>query len=201
MAYRLLYFPFRGRGEQIRLLLHALEIEYEDVSVGKPRLMELKQQGPEALLFGAVPLLEDGDFKLAQGPAIIAYLGRKHGAAPSDPELAAQADALTLGAEDMRSKYFGLFGDDKEAKQTAFVEGDWTKRWLPAFEWLLSTGSDAHLVGDSLSYADIAVWDALDGFVVYVDGANFDGFPRVSAFYDAIAARPALAGYLKDRAG
>ena len=201
MAYRLLYFPFRGRGEQIRLLLHAMEIEYEDVSIDKPKLMELKKQGPEALLFGAVPVLEDGDLKLAQGPAILAYLGRKHGAAPSEPGLAAQADAVTLGAEDLRSKYFGLFGDDKEAKQAAFVAGDWTKRWLPAFEWLLSTGSATHLVGDALSYADIAVWDALDGFVVYVNGAKFAGFPRVSAFYDAIAARPALAGYLEGRAG
>jgi glutathione S-transferase len=200
MAYRLLYFPFRGRGEQIRLLFHALEIEYEDVAIEKPTLMELKKQGPEALLFGSVPVLEDGDFKLAQGPAILSYLGRKHGAAPTDPELAAQADAVTLGAEDLRSKYFGLFGDQGAEKQAAFVAGDWTARWLPAFEWLLSTGSDAHLVGDSLSYADIAVWDALDSCVTYVDGANFDEAPRLKAFYDAIAARASLSAYLKYRA-
>ena len=33
MNYKLYYFPIRGRGEQVRLVLHTLEVPFEDVLV------------------------------------------------------------------------------------------------------------------------------------------------------------------------
>jgi len=59
----------------------------------------LKGEGPGTLYFGSVPMLADGDFKLAQGPAIMNYLGRKHGIMPGDLRAAARVDAVVLGAE------------------------------------------------------------------------------------------------------
>src|ERR1700743_3327998 len=137
MSYRLWYFPVRGRGEQIRLFLHALGQPFENVPVTRDRLAELKKEGPQLLAFGSLPLLEDGDFRLVQGPVIMSYLAHRHGLTPENLQQAAQASVITLGAEDLRSKYFSLFGEGSEAKQAAFLAGDWKIRWLPSFEGLL----------------------------------------------------------------
>src|SRR5262245_66076700 len=83
MPYRLFYWALRGRGEQIRLLLNELEQDYEDVHVSKDGdFARLKREGPGTLYFGSVPMLEDGDVELAQGPVVMNYLGRKRGIAP-----------------------------------------------------------------------------------------------------------------------
>ena len=200
MSYRLFYFPIRGRGEQIRVLMHALEVPFEEVAVDGKLFGELKAEGPSTLNFGAVPMLEDGGFRLVQGPAIMAYIGRQHGGAPSDPKESARADSITLGAEDLRMKYFGLFGDGAEKKQKEFLEGNWTSRWLPAFDSLLEANdSKDHLVGDQLSFADAAVWDVLDAMVTYIDGATLSGASRLQGFYESFAARSAVAKYLAQR--
>jgi glutathione S-transferase len=200
MALKLFYFPIRGRGEQIRLLLHALEVPFEDVSVGRDEFMAMKREGPRMLWFGSLPLLEDGEFRLVQGPAIMSYLGHRYGAAPSEAQQTARAEAITLGAEDLRIQYFKLFGDGAEAKQAEFASGVWTGRWLPNFEGMLELASSReHLVGQRLTFADVAVWDVLNAVVTYTKPASLEGFGRVQAFYDSFAARPAVATYLAAR--
>ena len=47
-----------------------------------------------------------------------------------------------------------------------------------------------------LTQADLAVWDALDSIVTWIEGAKFGAFGRVEKFYEAIRARPAIAEYL-----
>jgi glutathione S-transferase len=198
MTYRLFYWALRGRGEQIRLLLHELGQDYEDVYVSKgDRFKTMRDEVPATLSFGSVPMLQDGDFTLVQGPAIMNYLGRKHGIMPNDVRAAARTEAMVLGAEDMRMAYFRTLGDGKAEKQAKLVTGAWTDRWLPAWDGLLELNGDTgYLVGPSLTQADIAVWDALDAIVTWVEGATFDGHVRVERFYENIAARPAIAAYL-----
>lgn len=198
MSYTLYYFPIRGRGEQIRLFFHALDIAFEDVQVKRDAFLELKQQGPAMLAFGSLPMLEDGAFRLCQGPAILSYLARKHDVAPGDPQLSAMADAIAWGAEDLRTRYFKLFGDEAGTKQAEFAAGDWQQRWLPHLDGLLAlNGSADHFVGQDLSHADIAVWDVLDAILINIESATLDGAPRLKAFYDSFRARPAVAAYVE----
>jgi len=198
MAYRLFYWALRGRGEQIRLLLNELGEAYEDIHVSKAgRFKAMRDEGPGTLSFGSVPMLQDGDFTLVQGPAIMNYLGRKHGIMPTDVRAAARTEAMVLGAEDMRMAYFRTLGDGKAEKQAKFVAGAWMERWLPAWAGALELNGDTgYLVGPSLTQADIAVWDALDAVVTWVDGASLAGFPRVERFYESIRVRPGIAAYL-----
>jgi glutathione S-transferase len=199
MAYRLHYFPFRGRGEQVRLLFHALEIPFDDVRVDRTGFVALRATVPERLTFGSLPLLEDDDFSLVQGPAIMAYLGAKHGARPSDLRSAARCDALTLGAEDLRIRYFRAFAADDAAK-AEFVRGEWTERWLPRLDGVLALNrSDRHVLGDALSVADIALWDVVDAVTTFIPGATLAGHDRLQAFVHAFAARPPVAAYLAGR--
>lgn len=199
MSYQLWYFPFRGRGEQIRLMFHALGQPFEDVPISREKFLELKKEGPRTLMFGSMPILVDGDLRLAQGSVIMGYLARRHGAAPTDLRAEAQADAITLGAEDLRSKYFSLFGEGAPAKQATFVAGDWQNRWLPSFEGLLKLNGSGFMVGSTFSHADIAVWDALDAVLNDVKGATLDGFPLLTEFRERIAGLPGLVPYLQNR--
>jgi glutathione S-transferase len=170
------------------------------VHVGKdddfPRL---RREGPGTLYFGSVPMLQDGEFKLVQGPAIMNYIGRKHGIMPSDIQAAARTEAMVLGAEDMRMAYFRLLGDTDQAaeRRSRFVAGAWHERWLSAWDGLLDlNGDNGYLLGPALTQADLAVWDALDAIVTWIDGARFGPFARVEKFYESIRARPAIAEYL-----
>ncbi len=200
MSLTVIYFSFRGRGEQIRLLLHYVGATFEDRQVRRPDFLDLKKQGVAATYFGSLPVLVDGDFRLSQGPAIMNYLARKFSIAPTEPEAAARAEAITLGAEDLRSKYFGLFGDEAKDKQTKFLEGDWRTRWLASFEGLLAQNGDHGVfAGEAISQADIAVWDVLNAFVSYIPDASLDGHPRVEALYAKLAEAPTLASYLAER--
>ncbi|MBW4466116.1 MAG: glutathione S-transferase [Pegethrix bostrychoides GSE-TBD4-15B] len=68
-----------GNSYKARLLLELLKIEYEWVKVD---LMTGEHKSPEYLAlnpFGQVPLLIDGETKLADAQAILVYLARQYG--------------------------------------------------------------------------------------------------------------------------
>ncbi len=203
MTYKLYYWPLQGRGEQVRLLLHELDETFEDIHI-KPdgEFQALKKEGAGTLYFKSVPMLQDGDFKLVQGPVIMNYLGRKHGLMSEDLQIAAKTEAIVLGAEDMRMAYFRSFGTSEEAlkKQAVFVKEQWQQRWLPSWNELLEiNGDNGFLVGDKLTQADVAVWDALDAVTDWIEGADLKDYPRVEKFHEKISQRPGIDTYLKQR--
>jgi len=200
MSYRLYYFSIRGRGEQVRLLLHALAVPFENIVVNRDEFLRLKQKGAGTLYFGSLPMLEDGDLHLCQGPVILGYLARRHGAAPTELQLSAKADAIAWGAEDLRTRYFKLFGEDRDKARADFVNGDWRSRWLPNLDELLRlNGGTGYFVGNSLSHADIAIWDVLNAFLEYIPGTSLQGHEALTAFYASVAARPQIAAYVASR--
>ena len=114
--------------------------------------------------------------------------------------LAAKADAIAWGAEDLRTRYFKLLGDDGEKAQSEFVAGDWKTRWLPSLNGLLElNGNSGHFVGDQLTHADLAVWDVLDAILENIQSASLDNYSELQAFYDSVRSRPAVAAYVESR--
>ncbi len=203
MKYKLYYWPMQGRGEQVRLLLHELGENFDDIHI-KPNgeFLTLKNQGAKSLYFKSVPMLQDGDFRLVQGPVIMNYLGRKHGLMSNDLQAAAKTEAIVLGAEDMRMAYFRASGDSNEAleKQALFVKEQWKPRWLPSWNELLElNGDNGFFVGSELTQADIAVWDALDAITRRIEGANFGDYDRLVRFHESIGRRSGIANYLNSR--
>ena len=200
MTYELKYFNGRARGEQIRLMMHELGVTFEDTRLSRDEIMNLRARGPTAMPFGSLPILVDGDLILAQGPVIIAYLARVHGRYPDDLEQGARADALAWSAEDLRMKYYGVFGTDNAGGRPQFVADVWLGRWLPNFAGLLDLNANSDFfVGTKLTHADIAVWDVLDAVQTNIEGATLDGFERLRIWFESVRQRPRLATYLANR--
>ena len=138
-----------GNSYKVRLLLELLNLEYEWVKVD---LMQGEHKSPEYLAlnpFGQVPLLVDGDIKLADAQAILVYLARQYGGdtwLPLDPLSLAQvvrwlsttAGEIRQGPENAR--LYHLFGASSINIERAYQKSEYiltqlnhhlsTRTWL-----------------------------------------------------------------------
>jgi glutathione S-transferase len=187
------WFSRIGRAEQIRLTLAELGLEWEEVDTewGSDAWRALQW---DVLWFGAQPALVDGSFTVVQSGVILAYLARKHRIAPTDLQGSTSADAFAWAAEDLRMDLFRTRRD--EAKLATFIERTWPERWLGALHHHLARSGTGFLVGDRLTHADIAWWDALDQARQLVPALTLPAGSLVESFVASIGARPRLAAYL-----
>lgn len=190
------WFSRSGRAEQIRLLLAELGLPWEEVDTewGSDAWRAL---APEPLWFGAQPAIVDGGFSLTQSGVILSYLARKHGIAPASLEDQVRCDAFVWSAEDLRVNAFrATSGPNADEKTAKFLSEEWPLRWLANLEHHLAASGTGFLVGDRLTHADLAWWDAIDQVLEKVPGATVPQGTRVSAFRDAIRRRERVAAYL-----
>jgi glutathione S-transferase len=218
MAYELYYWPMiQGRGEYIRLALEEAAAEYVDVG----RLPEDQGGGPGAIaeFLGnednprpayAPPILKDGDVTMAQTANILDYLGPRLGLAPNDEAGRNWANSLQLTIADLVVEAHdahhpigsALYYEDQveEAKKRAplFLEHR-VPKYLTYFEGVIGRGGGAHLIGGTLSHADLSLFQTIAGlryaFPVAMARIEAD-YPAVVALHDAVAARPNVAAYL-----
>ncbi|MDJ0733527.1 MAG: glutathione S-transferase [Nostocaceae cyanobacterium] len=151
-----------GNSYKVRLLLELLNLEYEWVKVD---LMQGEHKSPEYLAlnpFGQVPLLVDGDIKLADAQAILVYLARQYGGdtwLPLDPLSLAQvmrwlsttAGEVRQGPENAR--LYHLFGASSINIERAYQKSE---HILTQFNQHLSTRT--WLEFEHPTIADIAVF-------------------------------------------
>ncbi|MFI0843825.1 glutathione S-transferase family protein [Mesorhizobium sp. IMUNJ 23232] len=145
---------------------------------------------------GLIPVMEDGDFRLADSTAICLYLERTYPSSailPADPDSYGRAlwfDAYAGGTL-FRNVIHPLFHQTvvhpkirKEATDQAIVDTVLDTVQPKIFGYLDSQATRQFLVGDALTIADIAI---ASNFIVY----QYMGFPVDPDRY------PALARYLR----
>ena len=170
------------------------EIVPVDLAKGEQRQPAFLAVNP----FGRVPVLVDGDLTLTESPAILAYLGEKTGRSwPSSA--AGRAEALKWlfflshhimppageVALRIRAKVLGITPDE-----ATIARGE---KALPDVIRILEgrLTSSKWMLGDNFSLVDCAYCPILN--VIEKAGFSFAAFPRVSAYLDALRARPAWA--------
>ncbi len=184
-----------GNSYKVRLLLELLNIDYEWIKVD---LMKGEHKSPEYLAlnpFGQVPLLVDGDTKLADAQAILVYLARQYGddrwlpieALPLAQVvrwLSTTAGEVRQGPENARLYY--LFGASNINIERAQQKAEYI---LTQLNQHLST--HLWLEFERPTIADVAVFPyvalARDGKI------DLDAYPHVLAWIDRIKQLP---GYL-----
>lgn len=221
MAYRLYYWPgIQGRGEFVRLALEAAGAPYVDVArgdeesgLGLPAMMEFMQQPSLAQPPFAPPFLVDGEVTVAQTAAILLYLGPRLGLVGKSKARRLWTHQLQLTLADLVAEVHDThhpiatslyYADQKpEAARRAqdFCQNRLPK-YLAWFENVLRRNpkGSAHLAGRRLSYADLSLFQAVDG-LLYAFPTNMRRAlakaPLVAALHDGVAQHKRIARYLQ----
>lgn len=91
---RLYWFPFSGHSHRAELMLSLLGLPFEKVVVNLPAREQKQADFLAKNAFGQVPVLEDGEFSIADSTAILVYLAKRYDATgrwlPQEAALAAE---------------------------------------------------------------------------------------------------------------
>jgi glutathione S-transferase len=224
MTYQLHYWPgIQGRGEFVRLALEAAGADYVDVARGD----ESKGQGLAAMqrylddeAFPrppfACPFLVDGPRVIGQTAAILLYLGprlRLAGKREADRLWTHQVQ-LTIAdfvaeVHDMHHPVgTSLYYEDQRPealRRAAEFRQHRLPKFLAWFEAILARnprnrpGRAPHLVGGALSYADLSLFQVVEGLHYALPRAASQALkkaPRVRQVHAAVARHQRVAAYL-----
>jgi prostaglandin-H2 D-isomerase / glutathione transferase len=155
--YRFIYFDMDGgRGESIRIALHAAGIDFEDHRVAFADFQAAKKKLP----FGSVPVLEVDGVAVTQSNAIVRYAGRLGGLYPEDERQALYCDEAMDVVEDI-SHYLGptfaLQGEALKSAREELVERRLSV-FLPGLAKLLARGGGEYFADNRLTVADLKVF-------------------------------------------
>jgi glutathione S-transferase len=210
MSYELFYWPtIQGRGEFVRLALEEAGAGYVDVARepgGMKRMLALLKSAGQPPF--APPFLKAGELMIGQSANILMYLGQHHDLAPRDEGGRLWTNQLQLTIADLVAEAHdthhpvasGLYYEDQkpEAKRRA---ADFTGNRIPKFLGYFSRilGDREALVGDRLSYADLSLFQVMDGLRYAFPKAAAraaEAFPNLAALHGRVARRPNIAAYL-----
>jgi len=203
-SYKLTYFDFSGgRGEPIRIALHAAGIGFEDIRLSFPEFSGMRQE----TRFNALPVLEINGGQVTQSNAISRYIGKMAGLYPQDDLQALYCDETLDAVEDIShhiGQTFGLQGDELRAAREKLVDG-WLTIFLKGLGALLERGGGKYFASNRLTIADLKVlmqtrW-LRSGSLDYVPSDLVGGIaPNLVAHQAHIEADPRVIAYYASRA-
>ena len=204
--YELFYWPgMSGRGEVVRMLFAASGVTWKD-NLDRNSVMFHRNYQNQGNIGFAPPYIQDqsNGLVLAQLPAILQYVGEKHGLAPPDAagKAAAMAHALTIA--DLWDGIYNCtksFTDNKEEAPTRAFIGNRVKHFFKFFNEVLRRNGGMFMCGGRITYADIFFFQTLEGFAHGFPRAYrtlTDTFPHVYSYHNQILTQcPRLAEYMQ----
>lgn len=214
MRYELFYWPeIQGRGEYVRLALEEAGASYVDVarrSGGEDRMIAIMEGKREQYPPFAPPFLKAGRLTIAQTANILHYLGARHGLAPKAEQgrLWVHQLQLTIAdfVEEVHSTHHpiasALYYEQQRKEARRYSREFWQRRpqkYLGYFERVLDRSGGPWLTGRRLSYADLSLFQVVEGLRYAFPKAmrRFEPeIPGVVAAHDAVAKRPRIAAYV-----
>jgi glutathione S-transferase len=214
MRYELHYWPeIQGRGEFVRLALEEAGADYVDVArrgSGEDRMIALMDNARIDHPPFAPPFLKAGKLWIGQVANILLYLGSREGLAPKAEAGRLWVHQLQLTIADFVVEVHDthhpvasrLYYEDqkKESKRRAEdFRDNRAPKFLGYFEKVLKRSGGPHLLGRTLTYADLSLFQIVDGLrfafpkmTKRLEKKN----PRVAALHDRVAERARIAAYL-----
>jgi glutathione S-transferase len=208
--YELFYWPgIQGRGEFVRLALEEAGEHYEDVARGPgglDALMAALKEGPTPSF--APPFLRAEGMTIGQVAAILLYLGERHGLAPGDTAGRLWTHQLQLTIADLVAEAHdthhpvgsGLYYEDQKEEALRRAQ-DFRSARIPKFLGYFSgvLGGKDYLLGPDVSYADLSLFQVLEGLAYAFPKATARALarhPNLAALRRRVAQRPRIAAYL-----
>ena len=211
MRYELYYWPgIQGRGEYVRLALEDAGADYVDVARerGVAAMMKIMQaRGTPPF---APPFLQAGKRVIGQTANILFYLGSRHGLAPKAEAGKLWVHQLQLTVTDFVLEVHdthhplgpSLYYEDQRAPAKKRTDEFWKQRvpkFTGYFERLLENSVGAWLTGRKPSYADLSLFQIVEG-LRYAFPNRMKAFerhiPALLELHDRVAVRPNIKAYL-----
>ena len=215
MAYELHYWPtIQGRGEFVRLALEEVAIPYRDVARakgGEDRLVaELGNRRLQHPPF-APPFLKAGKLVIGQTANILLFLGERHGLAPKSDAGRLWTHQLQLTVADLVAEIHdshhpiagGLYYEDQQkeaAKRARDLRANRLPKYLGYFARVLKKNRSGWLVGNRRSYADLSLFQIVEGLRYAYPQATRKlerKLPALTDLRDRVAGLRNIAAYLK----
>jgi len=171
-SYKLTYFDMDGgRGEPLRIALHAAGIDFEDHRISFEDFMKLRAD----MRFRCSPTMEIDGKEFSQSNALGRFIGKKTGLYPEDNLQALYCDEVMGALEDLLHQVVKTFGLEGDALKTAREEltEQWIKPFLKGFDELLTRGGGKYFAGDQLTMADLKMLMQIR----FMTSGNFDHVP------------------------
>jgi glutathione S-transferase len=217
MRYELYYWPeIQGRGEFIRLTLEEGGADYVDVARLPARkggtFERILEDAADGRTPFALPALKAGRLVISQTANILQFLGPRLGLAPKSEPARLWAHQLQLTIADLVSEVHDTHHpvasslyyhqQKREAlRRASDFRAERLPKFLGYFERLLETNpaGDRHLVGRSLSYVDLSMFQVIAGLDYAYPRATARlraRHPLLAALHRRVAERPRVAAYL-----
>jgi len=220
MTYELHYWPtIQGRGEFVRLALEAAGAAYVDVARGSedagrglPAMLRCLQDDRLTTPPFAPPFLKDGNIVVGQTAAILNHLGPQLKLVARNEQARVWTQQIQLTIADMVTEAHdthhpvgsGLYYEDQKPealrRARAFC-GERMPKFLQWFERIVARNpaGSRHLVGGKLSYADLSLFQLVEGLRYAFPTAAARALaetPEVTQLHQRVAALPRVAAYL-----
>jgi glutathione S-transferase len=153
-SYKLTYFDFDGgRGEPIRIALHAAGIEFEDERLSFEQFSKMRHGTP----FNALPVLNIDNADVTQTNSLLRYVGKTAGLYPTDNLQALYCDEVMSAFEDVNhhvGRTLFLQGDELRLAREKLVNG-WLTTFIKGLDNLLLRGGGKYFADKQLTVADL----------------------------------------------
>ena len=221
MAYELHYWPgIQGRGEFVRLALEAAGASYvdvargpEDAGQGLPAMLGCLQDRSATHPPFAPPFLKDGPLWVGQTAAILHYLAPALKLVARSEQARVWTQQIQLTIADMVTEAHdthhpvatGLYYEDQKPEALRRAKEFCVARMPEYLQWLealvaRNPAGPRHLVGGKLSYADLSLFQLVEGLRYAFPKAAEKALakaPAVVQLHGRVGALPKVAAYLR----
>lgn len=192
-SVKLHYFKGRGRAETTRWMLAANRIEFVNVPIETPQaLAALRATGK--LPFDQMPLLEIDGLCLSQSSAMIRYLARRSGFYGKSDDDALWCDMVAAAVADFAETAMQAPFQPSEQAARTMMQARFDK-FGPKFEARLRQAGSGFCAGDSMTFADVVLAEALSGYLERLPDLLED-WPLLAALYREVLSHPGIKAYL-----
>jgi glutathione S-transferase len=215
MRYELYYWPsIQGRGEFVRLALEEAGADYVDIArrsgAGRDAVSKLIAGARIKTPQFAPPVLKAGNIIVSHAANILQFLGPRHKLAPKSEQGRLWTHALQLTMTDFIKEVHdthhpvgsGLYYEDQKKEALRYTREFLKTRapkYLGYFEDVLRRNGGKHLVGRSLTYPDLSLFQIVTGLRYAFPKAMKKlerNLPLSVKLRDAVEQRPRIAAYL-----
>lgn len=207
VKYRLTYFNLRGRAEIPRLIFAVAGQEFEDVRIdGKNDWPSLKSKTPQ----GTLPILEIEESNgckvvIPQSMAICRHLARAFDMYGRNKSEMTSVDVVLDSIVDMRTQLYNIHTEIQKANKTKKdelerkIRNEVLPRFLSIFNGIAKDNDKkAYLVSDSLTVADLALYDAFSMILQKFNNV-LDLAPNLKVKFQKVACNSKLKAWVEKR--